>query len=418
MKRKLNTLNEEVSRIKSLFDFDFNYDDLLIEAEESTSTFEFSDSYPDNIAFPLIPNSNAVHYNQALNSKNISPDLLSFIKRLKSKISGGVKIEKIKINSGASSDKPTTTPPDGYTKEMVQYSFRDPNGVKETVVGGKKIKISLDNKILAKNRGKYMGWILEHFIPSLKNVNIEYNPNLNKKVVSVILPSKVMVNMSTHPEISKEYIKPKKIYKPSFDKPSVIATCNKESKSTGSGGMGPKYIADRIKLELPKNYSGNIKFKYNSYAIPDRFKLISVKNGKETKIKDTGFISSSDGEMFTILQNELKTFFPDSKLNKGGGGEISFKTEPDTAYYIDVIAPFGGTYWSASLGCGESEKTEKFNPNGYNKTYNKNGDISMEGDFKNDKLFKGRKFVYDEDNLLHHIEIWENGKYTGRNGTI
>ena len=38
-----------------------------------------------------------------------------------------------------------------------------------------------------------------------------------------------MVNFKTQPQLAKEYVTPKSVYTPSFEKPSVVAGCNKQS---------------------------------------------------------------------------------------------------------------------------------------------------------------------------------------------
>ena len=41
----------------------------------------------------------------------------------------------------------------------------------------------------------------------------------------------------------------------------------------------------------------------------------------------------------------------------------------------------------------------------------------MDGEFKNGKLWDGKLYNYDEDNLLKNIRIYKNGKDVG-DGTI
>ncbi len=57
------------------------------------------------------------------------------------------------------------------------------------------------------------------------------------------------------------------------------------------------------------------------------------------------------------------------------------------------------------------EKDRELSPNGYNKVYNTAGEIWMEGEFKDGKLWKGKIYTYDSDGLLLKVEIWEKGKY-------
>lgn len=52
-----------------------------------------------------------------------------------------------------------------------------------------------------------------------------------------------------------------------------------------------------------------------------------------------------------------------------------------------------------------------FKPNGYNKIFNKDKELWMEGDFKSGLLYDGRLYVYDEDGLLFKVEIYKEGRY-------
>lgn len=52
-------------------------------------------------------------------------------------------------------------------------------------------------------------------------------------------------------------------------------------------------------------------------------------------------------------------------------------------------------------------------PDGYNKLYNSNKQISEDGEFKGGKLLNGKKYIYDKNGLLDKIEIYKAGKYAG-----
>jgi antitoxin component YwqK of YwqJK toxin-antitoxin module len=56
-------------------------------------------------------------------------------------------------------------------------------------------------------------------------------------------------------------------------------------------------------------------------------------------------------------------------------------------------------------------KTGTFNKNGYNKLYNENEELWMDGDFKNGLLYDGKLYVYDKDGILLKIEVYKKGKY-------
>jgi len=49
----------------------------------------------------------------------------------------------------------------------------------------------------------------------------------------------------------------------------------------------------------------------------------------------------------------------------------------------------------------------------YGKTYDKNKNILMDGEFKAGRLFNGRHYIYDEFGLLKHIEEYRDGSFVG-----
>jgi Ca-activated chloride channel homolog len=60
---------------------------------------------------------------------------------------------------------------------------------------------------------------------------------------------------------------------------------------------------------------------------------------------------------------------------------------------------------------GKLKNNDSFNKNGYNKLYNSNDELWMDGEFKDGKLVKGKLYKYDSDGILLKIEIWKSGKY-------
>lgn len=52
-----------------------------------------------------------------------------------------------------------------------------------------------------------------------------------------------------------------------------------------------------------------------------------------------------------------------------------------------------------------------FKPNGYNKVFKSDGNIWMDGEFRNSKLWNGKLYIFDADGILIKIEIWKNGAY-------
>lgn len=52
-----------------------------------------------------------------------------------------------------------------------------------------------------------------------------------------------------------------------------------------------------------------------------------------------------------------------------------------------------------------------FKPNDYNKIYNDDKELWMEGYFKDGRLWDGRLYIYDEDGLILKLEVYKEGKY-------
>ena len=53
----------------------------------------------------------------------------------------------------------------------------------------------------------------------------------------------------------------------------------------------------------------------------------------------------------------------------------------------------------------------RFVPNGYNKVFNDNDEIWMDGEFKNGQLYDGKVYDYDQDGILQKVRIYKLGKY-------
>ncbi len=66
---------------------------------------------------------------------------------------------------------------------------------------------------------------------------------------------------------------------------------------------------------------------------------------------------------------------------------------------------------NAKLPPKPKDTDKNFEPDGYNKVFNKNKDLWMDGYFKKGKLWDGRIYIYDNDGLLEKVEIYKKGKY-------
>ena len=99
------------------------------------------------------------------------------------------------------------------------------------------------------------------------------------------------------------------------------------------------------------------------------------------------------------------------KIVYGAGGEVVSTTvvnaEPPTGTVATTETGSGGPSGSS----GVTKDGKKFAADGYNKLYNKDDELWMDGTFKGGKLWDGKLYKYDSDGILLKIEIWKGGAY-------
>ncbi|UKN00911.1 hypothetical protein K6119_14340 [Paracrocinitomix mangrovi] len=101
---------------------------------------------------------------------------------------------------------------------------------------------------------------------------------------------------------------------------------------------------------------------------------------------------------------EIITYNDDGSVAKT---EQKDRVNPPKGQVADETAGGGGPSGTA----GKTKNGEKFNRDGYNKLYNSDDELWMDGQFKSGKLWEGKLYKYDSDGILLKIEIWKNGKY-------
>lgn len=113
-----------------------------------------------------------------------------------------------------------------------------------------------------------------------------------------------------------------------------------------------------------------------------------VKTGKQIRYTETG---------------EIKQI-----IEYGPDGEIVSKEDKEVKETPTTVEPAGGG--GPGIGSGQV-KEGSFKPNSYNKVYNSDDELYLDGKFKSGKLWDGKLYKYDSDGILLKIEIWKNGKY-------
>lgn len=61
----------------------------------------------------------------------------------------------------------------------------------------------------------------------------------------------------------------------------------------------------------------------------------------------------------------------------------------------------------------ETTNAVLFRENGYNTLYDKQLRISQQGEFRDGRLYDGRRYDYDKDGLLVRIRVFKGGRYVG-----
>lgn len=114
-----------------------------------------------------------------------------------------------------------------------------------------------------------------------------------------------------------------------------------------------------------------------------------VKTGKQTRYYENGDVKqvieyNTDGTVKNKVDSEPTKPVVETNVDTGSGGPSAI---------------------------GADTKGKPFEKNGYNKVYNSDEELWMDGKFKNGKLWDGKLYKYDSDGILLKIEIWKNGKY-------
>ena len=66
---------------------------------------------------------------------------------------------------------------------------------------------------------------------------------------------------------------------------------------------------------------------------------------------------------------------------------------------------------------GAFNSAQKSLVNSYGKTYDENKNLLMDGEFRDERLYNGRHYIYDEFGLLEKIKVFKNGVFVG-NGIL
>ena len=116
-----------------------------------------------------------------------------------------------------------------------------------------------------------------------------------------------------------------------------------------------------------------------------------------------------------LLTGKLTRYFEDGSLESSisfseNGTIISAKTFQKKLPEKKIVNSGNNSDNPPNL---KNPKTKgvKFNAFGYNKVYNDNDEIWMDGVFKNGQLWDGKVYTYDRDGILQRVLVYKEGKY-------
>jgi antitoxin component YwqK of YwqJK toxin-antitoxin module len=92
----------------------------------------------------------------------------------------------------------------------------------------------------------------------------------------------------------------------------------------------------------------------------------------------------------------------------GADGEIENREDIVVEEVVKEVETGGG---GPTPGTNGKMMGKTFDEEGYNKVYNSDEELWMDGKFKVGKFWDGKIYKYDSDGILLKIEIWKNGKY-------
>lgn len=420
--------------------------------EQATTTYEFRDSFPDNIVLPINPKQlNITSFDKITSISQLTPNLQNFINTLRSAVTAK-KISKGTISISAAADGNTTANknvPGGDSGDwnQAQVDFSYSNGAEMT------------NQTLADRRAQGVEYIIKKFVKLPADVTITKTGNGagTKKMVTVIVPittynlqsAKTVV---TNPKSNKQEtfdLKAQKYVPLAYTDAKIpIAKCNGTLQANGLAGNP---IAYRSKLEAK---AGVITMDFFPAYIPDRLVITQYDKTKKTTkiIKDTGYVSVDPVAAqvdFGTLLSQLNSTTPNGytgTITAAADISLDLGEVPNVEYFVEIYAPLGPTVWSLSINCQvpaaapksggkptkvipvplQFAKIPDYQRLYWNKDYtqivaatdpNKSRDLAWAGTIANNKWADGELYIYDKDGILTNIDVYQSGVYVGQ-GTL
>ncbi len=160
-------------------------------------------------------------------------------------------------------------------------------------------------------------------------------------------------------------------------------------------------------------HKGTLKRYYENGQVSQEknFNDLGKEDGRQVIYYPNGQIQYEYTTKNGVKEGKAIRYTEDGKIKEettyGPNGEILEQVKHDVEETPKKVEEGTGVS-GASAG---TVKDGSFKPNDYNKVYNKDDELWMDGKFKDGKLWDGKLYKYDSDGILLKIEIWKNGKY-------
>ncbi len=154
--------------------------------------------------------------------------------------------------------------------------------------------------------------------------------------------------------------------------------------------------------------NGQLAYKAN-------FNNLGQESGKVSYYHPNGKPALSYTVKNGLVQGQVSRYHPNGQLQStfdiAANGQIRALQKAPAQKEIAVPKPTPTTNNYPPRVVHPKTKGLRFVPNGYNKVYNDNDEIWMDGEFKSGQLYDGKVYDYDKDGILQKVRIYKLGKY-------
>jgi len=187
-------------------------------------------------------------------------------------------------------------------------------------------------------------------------------------------------------------------------------------------GAYTKYYPNGVKMEEGKFTSGKqveVFRRYYDTGVMSQEKYFNDDGKEDGKIRyfhPNGEVEFEYTKVDGVTQGEAKRYYPNGDVKEiimyNSDGSVASRIEkerenPPFEEEPEVAEPPA----DAPDGTKGTTNGKRFKKNGYNKVYNADQELWMDGEFKDGKLWDGKLYKYDSDGILLKFEVWKKGKY-------